>query len=147
MLAYNTNIHTTTNYSPYELLFGNKPYLPNSLYETNLDATYPEYLRVLQQRLKYSRDKALDNIRLSKEKSKGYYDSRSRPVTYKVGDYVYIKNHLRMRKAMSPLWKGPYKIVKIHGNNALSLLINRRHVTHHYDQIKPDNTINIKLLT
>ncbi|KAH9638024.1 hypothetical protein HF086_014885 [Spodoptera exigua] len=88
-------------------------------------------------RLKHARDRALDFIHKSKENSKRYYDSRSRPQEYKVGDYVLLKNHLRLRKALSPLWKGPYKIVKVHGNHTLSLLINRRHVKHHYDEVKP----------
>ena len=93
MLAYNTSVHSTTKYSPYELLFGNKPYLPNSVYDSSPDATYPEYVNVLQHRLKYSRDRALENIQKSKETSKTYYDTHSRPIKYQVGDYVFIKQH------------------------------------------------------
>lgn len=137
MLAYNTTIHTTTHYSPYELMFGTKPFIPNSIYDGTLGATYPDYVRMLQGRLKCSREKALDFIKRSKETSKTYYDTRTRPIQYKVGDYVYLKNHLRLRKALSPIWKGPYKVVKINGNNTLTLLINRRHVTHHFDEVKP----------
>lgn len=137
MLAYNTNVHTTTNFTPYELLFGHKPYLPDSIYDSVPDSTFPEYLKVLQHRLKLTRQKAIKNINRSKASSKTYYDSRTRPAQYRVGDYVYLKNHLRLRKALSPLWKGPYKVIKILGNNTLTLLINRRHVTHHYDEVKP----------
>lgn len=136
MLAYNTAIHTTTNFSPYELIFGHKPYIPNSIYEPVPHVTYPDYVRMLQHRLKYARDKAIENITKSKESSKAYYDTRTRPVKYHVGDFVYLKNHLRLRKALSPIWKGPYKVVKINGKNNLTLLINRRHVTHHYDEVK-----------
>ncbi|CAH2109133.1 unnamed protein product [Euphydryas editha] len=139
MLAYNTNVHTTTKFTPYELLFGHKPYLANSIFETNPTDTYLEYIKMLNHRLKVSRDKAVENIAKSKERSKAYYDQHSRPVTYKVGDWVYLKAHLRLRKALSPIWKGPYKVVKIHGNHTLSLLINRRHVKHHYDQVKLAN--------
>ncbi|XP_062527581.1 uncharacterized protein LOC134199889 [Bombyx mori] len=136
VLAYNTNVHTTTKFTPYELLFGHKPYLPDSIYDPSPSGTYHEYVKMLNHRLKLTRDKALENIQKSKENSKTYYDRRSRPSTYKIGDMVYLKNHLRLRKALSPLWKGPYKVVKIHGNHTLSLLINRRHVRHHYDEIK-----------
>lgn len=136
MLAYNSAIHSTTNFSPHELLFGNKPYFPNSIYDSSPDATYPEYVKMLQHRLQYSREKAFENIQKSKESSKGYYDSHTRPVQYRVGDYVYLKNHLRLRKALSPIWKGPYKIIKINGRNTLTIIINRRHVTHHYDEVK-----------
>lgn len=137
MLAYNTAIHSTTNYSPYELLFGHQPYLPNSIYEpSSSNATYSDYVQMLKHRFQYSRSKALENINKSKISSKTYYDSHSKPINYKVGDYVYLKNHLRLRKALSPIWKGPYKVVKINGRNSLTLLINRRHVTHHFDQVK-----------
>lgn len=95
---------------------------------------------MLHHRLKISREKAIQNINASKEKSKYYYDKHTRSVQYKVGEYVYVKNHLRLKKALSPLWKGPYKIIKIHGNNTASLLINRRHVKHHFDEFKLANT-------
>ncbi|XP_045456466.1 uncharacterized protein LOC123666419 [Melitaea cinxia] len=142
MLTYNSSVHTTTKFTPYELLFGHKPFIPDSIFDSRPDVTYPEYTKMLHHRLKVSREKALQNINASKERSKTYYDKHSRPIQYKVGDYVYLKNHVRLRKALSPLWKGPYKIVKIHGNNTLSLLINRRHVKHHYDEIKPAHDVD-----
>ncbi|KAH9644970.1 hypothetical protein HF086_003300 [Spodoptera exigua] len=76
------------------------------------------------------------DLKLEIQPLEEYYDAHSRPVRYKVGDYVYLKNHVRLRKALSPVWKGPYKVVKINGRNTLTLLINRRHVTHHYDEVK-----------
>lgn len=136
ILAYNSNVHCTTQFTPYELLLGFKPYIPDSIYELNPNVTYPEYIKMLHHRMKLSRLKALENIVTSKERSKSYYDKHTRPIRYKLGDWVYLKNHLRLRKALSPVWKGPYRVVKIHGNNTLSLLINRRHVKHHFDQVK-----------
>lgn len=136
MLAYNTTVHSTTNYTPYELVFGHKPFLPNSLYNESPSTTYPDYVKMLQHRLKCSHDKALEHIQKSKTISKQYYDSRTRPVQYKENDLVYLKNHLRLRKALSPLWKGPYKIIKVHDNHTATLLINRRHVRHHFDEMK-----------
>lgn len=137
MLTYNSTIHTTTQFTPFELIFGHKPYIPDSVFELRADITYPEYIKMLHHRLKVSREKAIQNINASKERSKNYYDKHTRPVQYKIGEYVYVKNHLRLRKALSPVWKGPYKVVKIHGNNTLSILINRRHVKYHYDELKP----------
>ncbi|XP_038207042.1 uncharacterized protein LOC119828829 [Zerene cesonia] len=136
MHAYNTNVHSTTHFSPHELMFGNKPILPNSIFSEEPGTTYSDYIRMLQHRLKHCREKALEFIRRSKETSKNYYDSRTRPITYKIGDFVYLKNHLRSRKALSPVWKGPYKVIKVNGNNTLTLLINRRHVKHHFDEVK-----------
>ncbi|CAH2090022.1 unnamed protein product [Euphydryas editha] len=136
MLTYNTTVHSTTNFTPYELVFGHKPFIPSSIYDTSLEPTYNSYVRVLQQRLQLSREKALENILKSKSISKSYYDKRTKPIKYKVGDMVYVKNHLRLRKALSPIWKGPFKVVRINGNNTLTLLLNRRHVKYHYDELK-----------
>lgn len=80
--------------------------------------------------------KSFRNILKSKTISKSYYDTRTKPIKYKVGDMVYVKNHLRLRKALSSIWKGPFKVVRINGNNTLTLLVNRRHVKYHYDEIK-----------
>lgn len=117
--------------------YGYKPSIPNILYETNNNTTYNEYIRALQYRMRFSREKAIANIISSKERSKQYYDTNSRKVTYKSGDLVYLKHHHRLRKALSPLWKGPYKIIKVHNKHNVTLQIGRRHVKHHVNEIKP----------
>lgn len=136
MLAYNSNVHSTTGFAPFELIFGHKPYIPKSI-DTLENNTYTDYVRALNHRLYYSRQKALQNIQQSKERSKHYYDSHSRPITYNVGDMVYIRCHHKQNKALSPVWKGPYKIIKINGNHTVTVQIERKHVRHHYDEIKP----------
>ncbi|CAK1595080.1 unnamed protein product [Parnassius mnemosyne] len=138
ILTYNTTPHTTTKFTPYELVFGQKPYIPNSIYERSSGITYSDYIKMLQHKIKYTREMAVENILKSKESSKAYYDSHTRtPPQYKSGDYVYLKNHLRQEKALSPVWKGPFKIIRVHNNHTATLLINRRHVTHHFDEFKP----------
>ncbi|KAF9797658.1 hypothetical protein SFRURICE_017853 [Spodoptera frugiperda] len=70
------------------------------------------------------------------QKSKTYYDSRTKPLSYKTGDMVYVRCHHKQNKALSPVWKGPYKIIRLNGNHSVTLLINRKYVRHHYDEIK-----------
>lgn len=137
ILSYNTTPHCTTEFSPFELLYGYKPSIPSSVYESNDNVTYQEYIRALQYRMRYSREKAIENMNKSKECSKTYYDSTAREKTYKIGDLVYLKHHHRLRKALSPVWKGPFKILKIHGKNNVTLGINRKHVKYHVNEIKP----------
>lgn len=87
--------------------------------------------------MSYSREKAIENMNKSKEISKKHYDSSSREKTYKTGDLVYLKHHHRLRKALSPVWKGPYKIIKTHGKTNVTLCINRKHIKYHINEIKP----------
>jgi len=137
ILSYNTTPHSTTEFTPFELLYGYKPSIPSSLSEPSDSITYHEYIRALQYRMKYSREKALENIQKSKEKSKHYYDLSAREKSYKVGDLVYLKQHHRLRKALSSVWKGPYKIMKLHGKYNVTLCVNRKHIKYHVNEIKP----------
>lgn len=57
MLAYNTNVHSTTGFPPLELLLGFKPYIPQSI-DTLEHNTYTDYIRALNHRLYYSRQKS-----------------------------------------------------------------------------------------
>lgn len=136
MLAYNSNVHSTTGFTPYELLLGHKPYNPKSV-ESLEHNTYTEYVRALKHRLFYSRQKAFQNIQVSKERSKRYYDTHTRPVSYNTNDWVYLRCHHKQNKALSPVWKGPYKIINVDGNHTVTLQIGKRYVRHHYDEIKP----------
>lgn len=107
------------------------------MYESSSNTTYNEYIRALQYRMRFSREKAIQNLINSKERSKQYYDTNSREITYKSGDMVYLKQHHRLRKALSPIWKGPYKILKIHNKHNVTLRIGRKNVKHHTNEIKP----------
>ncbi|CAG4993531.1 unnamed protein product [Colias eurytheme] len=136
LISYNSAVHSSTNFTPHELLFGCKPHIPSSIYDISPDFTYPDYIKTLKHKFSISRNLARENILRSKERSKQYYDKHSRVVSYNVGDMVYIKHHHRLRKALSPIWKGPYRIVKVHNNNNVTILINRKHTRFHVDEIK-----------
>lgn len=88
--------------------------------------------------MRVSREKALEFISKAKEASKQNYDASALRCSpkYKVGDMVYLKHHHRLRKALSPIWKGPFKIVKIIGKHNVTLLINRKHVKYHTNLLK-----------
>lgn len=63
----------------------------NNLYETCSNTTYNEYIRVLQYRMRFSWERAIQNIIKCMEQSKQHYDSNSRNIKYKTGDMVYVK--------------------------------------------------------
>ena len=61
-------------------------------------------------------------------RQKSYADRRRRPLTFEVGDYVYLKvspmkgvKRFGMKKKLSPRYVGPYKILERKGNVAYKL--------------------------
>lgn len=110
--AFNTTIHTETQYSPYELVFGKRCNIPSNLTNT-LDPVYNfhDYPVELKYRLQKSQLDARDNIDSSKQIRKVRYDSYVNIVNYKPGDFVLIKNEACKTK-LDPLYLGPFEVLK-----------------------------------
>ncbi|KAI5635654.1 baculovirus F protein domain-containing protein [Phthorimaea operculella] len=125
-LFHNTSIKVNIFHNSIKYPTPDEPYIPSSI-DTLDHNTYTDYIRALNHRLYYCRQKALQNISASKEKSKNYYDSHTKPVTYQVNDMVYVRCHHKQNKALLPVWKGPFKIIKLNGKHTVTLLMGRRH--------------------
>ena len=68
------------------------------------------------------------HMKVAQSRQKSYADRRRRPLTFEVGDYVYLKvspmkgvKRFGMKKKLSPRYVGPYKIVERKGNDAYKL--------------------------
>lgn len=91
--AMNTAIHSSTQMSPYFILYGrhmrssinansDDENLPNDT-NTNEDEKRKEILRIVK-----------TNLRKNYDVNKKRYDLRSRPIAYEVGDPVWVKNRI-----------------------------------------------------
>lgn len=113
MFAYNSTPHTSTNFMPFELLYGFKPELPSSIKKhPEVCYNYDDYHNELRMRLQTSYTLARENLLKKKEKSKEYYDKNLVPLEVEIGKKVWLKNEKRVGK-LSPLWLGPYEVTKI----------------------------------
>lgn len=141
MFSYNTLIHTTTQFTPYELVFGHKALIPSKVTQNpEFLYTYDSYHKQLQLKLNRSYQIARENIEKSKEKSKTNYDKKINNFDFSVGDEVYVLDKSSkpgMSKKLSPNYKGPYKIMKVNANNSVSVKIKNKIVSYHKDLLKP----------
>ena len=141
IFSYNTSEHTSTKYTPYELMFGQKPNIPSNFYrEPQFSYTYDDYVTELKFKINQNFSQARQNILVTKEKEKQHYDKKSQSVLFKVGDMVYLSNDMsrpNRAKKLSPAYTGPYKIVEQNSPVNFTIQIsNKRTVMVHSNRLK-----------
>ncbi|CAF0781627.1 unnamed protein product [Didymodactylos carnosus] len=99
IFAYNTGIHGTTGFSPYELVFGRKPQLPTDAARQELIFKKPiDYLEQLQKSLKIYHKQARLNMIKQQEAYKRRYDKNRPDRSFAVGKKVLLKIHTARSK-------------------------------------------------
>ncbi|KAI4463190.1 hypothetical protein MML48_4g00016016 [Holotrichia oblita] len=141
LYSYNTGIHKSTQISPYELVFGQKPKIPNYLNKPKSNNTYSNLANDISQKIRIIKETACENQIRSKEKSKNQYDkTHNRTYDFNVHDFVllYDQQAKAKNKKLSPNYKGPYKIIQIHNNDTATIEIeNNKLKTYHFNMLKP----------
>jgi hypothetical protein len=117
LMAYRSAEHSTTKFSPFELLYGRRPTMPVDLafhmapLEYMDEATYADYLPKF---LKSAWDTATTNVNQAQAYYQQRYDQNAYPHPFKSGDRLLIHTP-QPRKGISPklqrLWIGPYEVL------------------------------------
>lgn len=123
LYAYRATKHTSTKYSPFELLFGRKPRIPLEIAlenETVKSFDADDYFKNVTSGMKLLHDNARENINKSQLTQKFNYDEhRGTPPKFEVGQKVMIFVEPRKKKSLTTKfldkWSGPYEIVENHG--------------------------------
>jgi hypothetical protein len=119
--VYNTTIHRTTAYTPFELVYGFRSEVLLSLRETpNVQYNYENYLTESRGRLHSAHEVARQKLISSKEKSKDYYDKGSETFEIRIGQKVLLFGetvHRGRSKKLSPQYIGPYEVLAVDGVN------------------------------
>lgn len=109
--AYNNTVHTETNYTPHELVFGKRCLLPGNFNAGVVDPLYAHdnYALELKYRLQIAHQDARSNLIRSKIKRKNKYDMGINPINYKKGDLLLLRNPSENK--MEPIYLGPYLVL------------------------------------
>lgn len=136
VFAYNTSKHESTTFTPFELMFGRKAYLP---VDVDLEKATPEQLLDDWQEASYTtvdvenafaaRKQAVKDAKCSIKKAQGkqkyHYDLKHfKPCVYDVGRKVLLKDFTRKKRKGGKLdrkWIGPYEIKKNLGRGLYAL--------------------------
>ena len=137
--------HSSTKFSPFELLFGFPPELPTALKAPpEFKYSYDDYVSELKLKLQKSHEIARQNLTTSKESNKIWYDknTNTKPHSYKIGDKVYITNDaskLGRSRKISSRYLGPYEIISVDSKTNVTIRINKKNVQVHVDRLKPSH--------
>lgn len=128
--TYNTTVHTETQYTPYELVFGKKCNLPNNLKPTQVQPLYnPDaYPLQLKFRLERAQEDARNNLLASKHFRKLKYDKNVNEINYKENDLVLLRNQVGNK--LDNIYLGPFKVVEDMSPNVKICKDGKYYITH-----------------
>jgi hypothetical protein len=111
--------------TPFEMLYGQRCQTPLFWSETGERKVFG--LDILQKAEKQVR-MVRENLRVAQSRQKSYTDHRRRELSFKVGDFVYLKvSHMRglhrfkVQGKLAPRFIGPFKILEKRGEVAYQL--------------------------
>lgn len=133
--TYNTTVHTETQYTPFELVFGKNCKLPSNL-TNQIDPLYnfDSYPLELRYRLQRAQQDAKQNLIRTKVFRKRSYDKSANPVQYIKDDLILIRKETGNK--LSEIYEGPFKVIEDLSPN-VKVRINRKEAIVHKNRTKP----------
>ena len=120
--AYNSAVHSTTEYSPFELTFGRLPKIPIDLVFPTQDPAknvvdeivgYDSYVDKVKLELQQTFETVRNVREVKLSKVKIYHDRNLRAARYEIGDLVLLADKALKKgknKKLMPRWIGPFRV-------------------------------------
>jgi len=107
LFLYNTTVHESTGYSPYQVIFGSDPRSP-----LNQDGRANQPTKTRDD----IRAQVRERIRMAQADQKKYYDRHRSEPKLQIGQFVAVKRHTAppgLRRKLCPKCSGPYIILRL----------------------------------
>lgn len=117
--VYNTSCHTHTQFTPFELIFGRSPNIPQDIFKSKTKPVYniEQYYYEMKFKLQKSNELARENLIKEKIKRQNLQNQNINPIKIGLGDQVYLKNE--NRKKLDPCYVGPFTVIRIMDPNCI----------------------------
>ena len=143
LFAYSETPQASLGFSPLELIYGRSVRGPMAILKElwtgevenpEIKTTY-QYILELRERLESTCKLARQELSKASETAKNYYNRKTRPRTFKAGDYVLILLPTDRNKLLLQ-WKGPFRVLEKVGNVDYRLDLNGKPKMFHANLLK-----------
>ncbi|WVZ80724.1 hypothetical protein U9M48_028180, partial [Paspalum notatum var. saurae] len=123
--AYNNSYQKSLEMSPFEALYGRRCRTPLHWSEPGERVTFgPDIVKEAEEKVVVIQK----HLKFAQARQKTYADKRRRPLTFKAGDFVYLKvspmrgiHRFGLKGKLAPRYIGPFKIIRKRGLVAYQL--------------------------